>query len=190
MDDKRFFLENFIKENPESRMIVFVRTRVRAERVARAMARVGIDSLAIHGEKDQQQRTESMQQFRDGVCNILIATDVSARGIDVPDVNYVINYDLPEKCENYVHRVGRTGRGVKRGTAISFCSQEERELLEEIEAFLSKPIEVMKLGKTAYAQGVAEPEREKESLRALVVEHDAWLNRSGAKKRKPKKSKK
>jgi len=190
MDDKRFFLENFIKENPENKIIVFVRTRVRAERVAKAMGRAGINTLAIHGEKDQQQRSEAMQQFRDGACNILIATDVSARGIDVPDVNFVINYDLPEKHENYVHRVGRTGRGVKRGTAISFCSSEERELLEEIEAFLSKPIEVMKVGKNAYAQLVEAPEKDKDSLRALVAEHDEWLNKSGSKKRKPKKSKK
>jgi ATP-dependent RNA helicase RhlE len=191
MDDKRFFLERFIKENPESRIIVFVRTRVRAERVAKAMARVGIDSLAIHGEKDQQQRAEAMQQFRDGKCNILIATDVSARGIDVPDVNYVINYDLPEKCENYVHRVGRTGRGVKRGAAISLCSEEERDVLGEIETFLGKPIDVMKVGKKAYAMtvetlAIAAPDREKESLRTLVAEHDAWLNKPSAKKRKVK----
>jgi len=183
MDDKRVALEDFIKENPESRMIVFVRTRVRAERVSKAMARVGIDSLFIHGEKDQEQRAEAMQQFRDGTCNVLIATDVSARGIDVPDVNFVINYDLPEKCENYVHRVGRTGRGMKRGAAISFCAQEERDLLAEIEEFLGKPIEVMKLSKNSYAQTVAAPDRVKDSLRALVNEHDKWLSGEGKKKR-------
>jgi len=189
MDDKRLFLENFIKENPESRVIVFVRTRVRADRVAKAMERVGINSLAIHGERDQQQRSEAMQQFRDGVCNILIATDVSARGIDVPDVNYVINYDLPEKCENYVHRVGRTGRGVKRGTAISFCSSEERELLGEIEAFLQKPIEVMKIGKKAYAESVDSSKRAGNDLRVLVAEHDQWLSKTTPKKSKGKKAK-
>jgi len=187
MDDKRVALEDFIKENPESRVIVFVRTRVRAERVAKAMARVGIGSLFIHGEKDQEQRAEAMQQFREGKCNILIATDVSARGIDVPDVNFVINYDLPEKCENYVHRVGRTGRGVNRGSAISFCAQEERDLLVEIEAFLGKPIEVMKLRKNVYAQTIAAPDRAKESLRALVTEHDRWLSGDGKTKKSKRK---
>jgi ATP-dependent RNA helicase RhlE len=105
MDDKRFFLEEFIKENPDSKIIVFVRTRVRAERVAKAMERAQIRSITIHGEKDQGERSDVMKKFKEGDCNILIATDISARGIDIPDVNYVINYDLPEKAENYVHRV-------------------------------------------------------------------------------------
>jgi ATP-dependent RNA helicase RhlE len=88
MDDKRVFLERFINENPDSRMIVFVRTRVRAERVANAMERVGIEVFAIHGEKDQAHRSQVMQGFKNGASNILIATDVSARGIDIPDVHY------------------------------------------------------------------------------------------------------
>ena len=135
MDDKRFFLERFLTDNPESRVIVFVRTRVRAERVAKAMGRVGIETLTIHGEKDQRDRAEVMNAFKAGACQILIATDVSARGIDIPDVHYVLNYDLPDKAENYVHRVGRTGRGVKKGIAISFCSKEEKSRLEEIQGF-------------------------------------------------------
>ena len=100
MDDKRFFLEKFIKENPRSRIIVFVRTRVRAERVAKAMGRVGISAVTIHGEKEQADRTEVMATFKAGESNILIATDVSARGIDVPNVSYVLNYDLPDQAEN------------------------------------------------------------------------------------------
>ncbi len=125
MDDKRFFLERFIKENPDSKMIVFVRTRVRAERVAKAMERVNIVAHTIHGEKDQSERSDVMKKFRSGEYSIVIATDVSARGIDIPNVEFVINYDLPEVSENYVHRVGRTGRGVNKGTAVSFCSQDE-----------------------------------------------------------------
>jgi len=102
MDDKRFFLERFVRENPDSRMIVFVRTRVRAERVAKAMARVDIETVTIHGDKDQEQRSQVMRSFKQGNGNILIATDVSARGIDIADIDYVINYDLPEREENYV----------------------------------------------------------------------------------------
>ena len=83
-----------------------------------------------------------MKKFKECECNLLIATDISARGIDIPDVNYVINYDLPEKPENYVHRVGRTGRGVNKGVAISFCGEEEKERLEEIQQFLNKEKEI------------------------------------------------
>jgi ATP-dependent RNA helicase RhlE len=151
MDDKRFFLEHFIKDNPESKIIVFVRTRVRAQRVAKTMERVGIASLAIHGDKEQHKRIDAMKKFREGRCNLLIATDVSARGINIVDIKYVINYDLPIKTENYVHRVGRTGRGVNKGVAISFCSNEELELLDEIQAFLKKEIGVIKVNKKDYS---------------------------------------
>ncbi|MFH1772491.1 MAG: DEAD/DEAH box helicase [Candidatus Omnitrophota bacterium] len=151
MDDKRFFLEQFIKDNPKSKIIVFVRTRVRAQRVAKAMERVGIASLAIHGDREQYERTDVMKKFRAGQCNLLVATDVSARGINIADIEYVINYDLPIKTENYVHRVGRTGRGVNKGIAISFCSKEELELLNEIQGFLNKEIEVIKINKKDYS---------------------------------------
>ncbi|MBU0878049.1 MAG: DEAD/DEAH box helicase [Candidatus Omnitrophica bacterium] len=151
IDDKRFFLEHFIKDNPESKIIVFVRTRIRAERVAKAMERVGIASLAIHGDKEQYERIDVMKKFKQGQCNLLIATDVSARGINIVDIEYVVNYDLPIKTENYVHRVGRTGRGFNKGIAISFCSNEELELLDEIQEFLNKKIEVIKINKKDYS---------------------------------------
>ena len=151
MDDKRFFLEHFIMDNPESKIIVFVRTRVRAQRVAKAMERVGITSLAIHGDKEQHKRIDVMKKFREGQCNLLIATDISARGINVVDIKYVINYDLPIKTENYVHRVGRTGRGGNKGVAISFCSNEELGLLDEIQSFLNKEIGVIKINKKDYS---------------------------------------
>ncbi len=150
MDDKRFFLERFIKEHPESRIIVFVRTRVRAERVEKAMARVGITSYNLHGGKEQADRTKIMTSFKAGEFQILIATDISARGIDVSGVNYVINYDLPEQAENYVHRVGRTGRGTQKGIALSFCSKEEKPRLEKIQTFIHKPIEVIQISRKEY----------------------------------------
>jgi len=187
MDDKRFFLESFIRENSESKIIVFVRTRVRAERVAKAMERVSIPSITIHGEKDQGERSEAMRKFKEGECRILIATDVSARGIDIPDVNYVINYDLPEKAENYVHRVGRTGRGVNKGMAISFCSEDEKELLAEIQQFLNKEIEVIKLGKKDYARTLDMTQKNTSTdVQALIADHEAWLTN---KKRKPSRKK-
>jgi ATP-dependent RNA helicase RhlE len=150
MDDKRFFLARLIEENPDSKILVFVRTRVRAERVSKALERAGIQSLTIHGDKDQHDRLDVMKQFREGAVKILIATDVSARGIDIPDVDQVVNYDLPEVAENYVHRVGRTGRADKKGLAVSFCSLEEKPILDEIESFLGKPITVLAIGKNKY----------------------------------------
>jgi ATP-dependent RNA helicase RhlE len=189
-DDKRFFLERLIKENADSKMIVFVRTRIRAERVLKAMERVGIAASSIHGDKDQKTRSEAMQQFRDGECSIMIATDVSARGIDVPDVAYVINYDLPEKPESYVHRVGRTGRGINKGVAISFCSSDEKELLDDIQDFLNKPIAVIKIGQQDYSETLLPSSSDEVALKALVDEHDEWLSRKKPKKRKARKPKK
>lgn len=164
MDDKRFFLERFINEHPEKKILVFVRTRVRAERVGKAMERAGIETRTIHGDKEQHSRLEVLGQFREGVVKVLIATDVSARGIDIPDVDYVINYDLPDIAENYVHRVGRTGRGVRKGQALSFCSSEEKPMLEEIEAYLSKPIAVLEIDKNEYS----------ETLRLTEAVADKW----------------
>jgi len=186
MDDKRFFLRRFIKDNPEAKIIVFVRTRVRAERVAKALERGEITSSTLHGEKDQKERTKVMDRFKQGRTNILIATDVSARGIDIPDVHYVINYDLPEKSENYVHRVGRTGRGVKKGIAISFCSTEEKERLEEIQQFLNKPIETLTVSKKEYGHTISLSNKT-QSIKDLIQEQEEWESQKKKKKKKRKK---
>lgn len=154
MDDKRFFLERFIKEYPDQRILVFVRTKVRAERVFAAMKRVGIETLTMHGDKEQADRLKVMNDFKMGFVKVLIATDVSARGIDIQGVDFVINYDLPDVPENYVHRVGRTGRGVNKGKAISFCSPEELPVLEAIQAYVGKPISVMTIDKTDYLETI------------------------------------
>lgn len=154
MDDKRFFLERVISENPESKILVFVRTKVRAERVKSAMQRVGIESETIHGDKEQQDRLLVLDKFRTGEAKILIATDVSARGIDIANVDYVVNYDLPDVPENYVHRVGRTGRGMQKGLAVSFCAAEEKPILAEIEGFMGKKIRVLELDKQEYAETI------------------------------------
>ena len=152
MDDKRFFLERLIKEAPESKFLVFVRTKVRAERVFTAMQRVGIETLTMHGGKEQEDRLAVMTDFRNGKVKILIATDLSARGIDIENVDYVINYDLPDLPENYVHRVGRTGRGVKSGKAVSFSSKEEAKLLKDIETFLGYEIPRLEVDKETYVE--------------------------------------
>jgi len=186
MDDKRFFLERFINENPESRIIVFVRTRVRAERVAKAMERVGIKVFAIHGEKDQAHRSNVMERFKRGDRNILIDTDVSAREIDIPDVHYVVNYDMPVEPEYYVHRVGRTGRGFSKGDAISFCSSEEKEQLEAIQKLLNKKIEEIRISKKKYSLALERPSEEG-SIEDLIREQEVWEKKKRKKRKKGKK---
>jgi ATP-dependent RNA helicase RhlE len=187
MDDKRFFLERLISESPEKKLLVFVRTKVRAERVCKALERVNISSQTIHSDKDQKDRSEVMKDFRSGAKKILIATDVSARGIDIPSVDYVINYDLPELTENYVHRVGRTGRGTQKGHAVSFCSTEEKPLLEEIEGFLGSPIEVLTIDTVDYHATMASSKESRSDWKTLM--RDAEQEEYSFKKRKKKKKK-
>lgn len=189
MDDKRFFLERMINEHPGSKILVFVRTRVRAERVQAALQRVEIPSVTMHGDKDQKEREKALLSFRNGDVRILIATDVTARGIDIPDVDYVINYDLPEKAENYVHRVGRTGRGTKRGTAISFCSKEEEPVLDEIETYLTKEIEVLKITKNDYSETIDLSIEGPKDWRSLIDEAEK-VEEKRNKKAKPFRKKK
>lgn len=185
MEDKRFFLERLITQNETAKILVFVRTKVRAERVKKAMERVEIKTLTIHGDKGQKDRFEVMNQFKKGQIKVLIATDVSARGIDIPNVSYVVNYDLPEQEENYVHRIGRTGRGTHRGYAISFCSPPEKHLLEAIENYITKPISVMELDKDDYEATITFSTEAKPDWEGLKTEMEAY-EKSQRKKRKKK----
>jgi ATP-dependent RNA helicase RhlE len=185
MDDKRFFLERLVNEHPDTKILVFVRTKVRAERVLAAMERVGIKAMTMHGGKEQQDRLAIMNQFRSGAIKLLIATDVSARGIDIAEVDYVINYDLPDEAENYVHRVGRTGRGTRKGHAVSFCSEEERLVLKEIESYLSKPIRVIEIKKEDYSQTLLHTEDTTDNWKLLMREA-AQADENKFKKKKKK----
>lgn len=183
MDDKRFFLEKLIKENSGQKMLVFVRTKVRAERVHKAMERAGIETGTLHGDKEQKERIRVLNDFREGKFHILIATDVSARGIDVSGVQFVINYDLPEDPENYVHRIGRTGRGTQKGQAISFCSKEEKPLLTEIENLLGKKIDTLKINKDVYKEIVLEAQPEMYKLGELLKEAEELEEKQRKKKK-------
>ncbi len=185
MDDKRFFLVEYLQQNPEGKFIIFVRTRVRAERVAKVLERSEMQSLTIHGGAEQADRADVMKAFRAGECKILIATDVSARGIDIPDVTHVVNYDLPEKPENYVHRIGRTGRGFNKGIAVSFCSAEEKPLLVAIEELITKKIEVIKVRKDDY-KAIIEPKKDPEALdfADMIAQEEAMIAAAKRKKKK------
>lgn len=184
MDDKRFFLERLIREFPQQKILVFVRTKVRAERVFNAMQRVGIPALTMHGDKEQQDRVKVMSEFRKGAVQVLIATDVSARGIDIPGVDYVVNYDLPEEPENYVHRVGRTGRGTQKGRAISFCSPEEQPLLDRIQAYIGKPVALMSIDKKDYLETITFTEETPHDNWQLLLDEAAQEDKDRKKKKK------
>jgi len=182
MDDKRFFLEELIKTNEEAKILVFVRTKIRAERVKSAMERVGIATETIHSDKEQQDRNRTMHNFRTGANRVLIATDISARGIDIPNVEYVVNYDLPEVAENYVHRVGRTGRAGKRGQAYSFCSSEEQPLLKAIEEYTGNKIKQLEITKKDYKQVIQESNEDETDWQSLLNEENARQDKKRRKK--------
>lgn len=182
MDDKRFFLANFIQTHPVQKILVFVRTKVRAERVKKALEREEIHSITLHGDKLQNERDEAMVKFRQGEELVLITTDISARGIDIPNVEYVINYDLPESSEHYIHRVGRTGRGINKGQALSFCSSEEQIILEELDRDLGKPILRLELSKGDYALTVEEQKEAQLTDWKSLIENEE--NKKSKKKKK------
>ena len=167
-------------------MLVFVRTKVRAERVAKAMERADIDTLTMHSDKVHQERINVLEQFKQGKTKVLIATDINARGIDIPNVDMVINYDLPDEAENYVHRVGRTGRGTKKGQAISFCSKEEQATLKKIETFLHQPVTILDLEKEDYLETIsfAKETLANENLSDLLKEVELFEKSKVKKKKK------
>ncbi|ATL49885.1 RNA helicase [Chitinophaga caeni] len=183
MDDKRFFLERVVKDNEGKKVLVFVRTKVRAERVAAAMERVGIPSLTMHGGKEQVDRLDVMEQFKSGNIHLLITTDVNARGIDIPNVEIVVNYDLPDEPENYVHRVGRTGRGVQKGRAVSFCSKEEQDMLKKIEKYIGKEIHELTITKGEYNETVAlSDDTPNDNWQLLIDQHEKKQKQAKRKK--------
>jgi ATP-dependent RNA helicase RhlE len=129
-------------------VLVFTRTKHGADKVVKYLDKVGIESAAIHGNKSQSQRERALGAFRAGQCRVLVATDIAARGIDVEGVSHVINFDLPNVPESYVHRIGRTARAGATGIAISFCNGEERAFLRDIERLtrLKVPVEPLPSG--------------------------------------------
>jgi ATP-dependent RNA helicase RhlE len=142
-DDKRALLQDVLSDAAVSRAIVFARTKHGADKLARWLESAGISTDSIHGDKSQAARQRALWGFRDGRTRVLVATDVAARGIDIDDISHVINYDLPVEPENYVHRIGRTGRAGAEGIALTFCDAEERGALRGIERIIKQQIPVM-----------------------------------------------
>ncbi|MFG0276162.1 MAG: DEAD/DEAH box helicase [Phycisphaerales bacterium] len=139
---KQALLERLLEDRAVERAIVFSRTKHGADKIVRKLKSAGIDGVAIHGNKNQNQRTRALDAFRSGRTRVLVATDVAARGIDVDDITHVFNFDLPNEPEAYVHRIGRTARAGASGVAIAFCDREERDFLQAIERLTKQRIAV------------------------------------------------
>ena len=139
---KRSLLAEMLKNPALSRVIVFSRTKHGADRVAEHLGRAGVDAEAIHGNKSQGARQRALARFKSGDARVLVATDIAARGIDVESVTHVVNFDLPNVPESYVHRIGRTARAGATGVALSFCDPSERAYLRDIERLTKRPLAV------------------------------------------------
>src|SRR5439155_22650685 len=137
---KAELLAEVLRAEPIDRVLVFTRTKHGADKVVRALAKSGLDAAAIHGNKSQGQRERVLAAFRTGSVRTLIATDIAARGIEVEGISHVVNYDMPNIPESYVHRIGRTARAGADGIAISFCDAEERSFLRDIEKLIRMSI--------------------------------------------------
>ncbi len=142
--DKKRVLKDMLMSPKVTKAIVFTRTKIGADRLTKKLIEDGIKVLTIHGDKTQGQRQNALQRFRTNQVDVLVATDVAARGIDISDISHVFNYDLPEEDESYIHRIGRAGRAGKEGISISLCCHEELGLLASIEKMLKKEIPLMK----------------------------------------------
>ena len=139
--DKQRLLVDLLRRDAKGRTLVFTRTKHGANRLTRQLLDARVDAIAIHGNKSQRAREHALESFRRGSLRVLVATDVAARGIDVDGVNHVINFDLPNVPETYVHRIGRTGRAGRDGIALSFCDLEERPFLAGIERLIGKHVD-------------------------------------------------
>jgi ATP-dependent RNA helicase RhlE len=140
--DKRDLLTHILKDKNIKTALVFTRTKHGADKVVKDLSRVGITAEAIHGNKSQNARQRALSNFKNRTTRVLVATDIAARGIDVDDLTHVINYELPNVPETYVHRIGRTGRAGASGIALSFCDHEERDFLKDIQKLIAISIPV------------------------------------------------
>jgi ATP-dependent RNA helicase RhlE len=139
-EQKKELLISLLREQREKSVLVFSRTKHGADRIARVLTKAGIGSEAIHGDKSQGARERALANFKSGKTRVMIATDIAARGIDIIDLPMVINYDLPDVAETYVHRIGRTGRAGNAGTALTFCSREEEVIVRDIQKLTGKKL--------------------------------------------------
>jgi ATP-dependent RNA helicase RhlE len=142
-ENKRQLLNHILSSGNIEHALVFTRTKHGADKVVKDLVKTGISAEAIHGNKSQSARERALKGFKNRTIRVLVATDIASRGIDVDKLSHVINYEIPEQAETYVHRIGRTGRAGTEGVALSFCAREERSYLNDIHKLIKKNIEVV-----------------------------------------------
>ena len=176
---KQELLQAVLGEHAFSRVVVFTRTKKRAEECNDMLRHAGFASDSIHSDKPQHKRKRALERFTNGKTNILVATDVLARGIDVPSVDYVVNYDLPDMAEDYVHRIGRTGRAGEVGFAVSFVTRESRSELRDIESLIGREIPMMEIDSYDVDPGILETKnKNKHGKKKRVRERDIERSRA------------
>jgi ATP-dependent RNA helicase RhlE len=157
---KRSLLVKLLEDAEMDRVVVFTRTKHGANKVAEHLEKAGVSADAIHGNKSQSARQRALSGFKSGEVRVLVATDIAARGIDVQGISHVVNFELPDEPESYVHRIGRTARAGRGGSAVAFCDPGERDQLRQIERLIKRPIPVGQVeGFVPPPPGQAEPER-------------------------------
>jgi ATP-dependent RNA helicase RhlE len=173
--DKRSLLLHILKDSSIPTALVFTRTKHGADKVAQGLVRAGIRAEAIHGNKSQNARQRALENFKSRHTRILVATDIAARGIDIDELTHVINFELPNVPETYIHRIGRTGRAGASGIALSFCDKEETEYLRDIQKLIARSIPVVEDHPHVMVGGLP--------YRAPVVANPAPAGRNGAERR-------
>lgn len=157
--DKMKLLVNVLRKEPVESVIVFSRTKHRADRISRQLRDRGFSTTAMHSNKTQNQRQKALKGLETGKFQILVATNVASRGIDLASVSHVINYDTPQQAEDYIHRIGRTGRGDATGNAITFVSEEEYQYLRDIERHIGKRIDLLEYKDITIVGGHPKPKK-------------------------------
>jgi ATP-dependent RNA helicase RhlE len=184
---KRDAVAHIIRERGLKQVIVFSNTKIGASRLARHLEKEGVNASAIHGDKTQAERMAALEAFKQGTIEVLVATDVAARGLDIAELPCVINFDLPYNAEDYVHRIGRTGRAGASGDAISLCSEKDARLLADIEKLIKHNLAPIALpGLSAQRPSERRPRREETEERAPATRSSQYGGRSAHAPRKEK----
>ncbi len=175
-DDKHGVLVQLLKDEDAKQVIVFTKTKLTASRLARQLQRDGVAADAIHGDKSQLERQQALEAFKQGKVTTLVATDVAARGLDIDSLPLVVNYEIPHAPEDYVHRIGRTGRAGAKGTAISLVAPEEEKYLAEIEKLIKSKIEKVQAETPRRARPRSEPAHGYHKPQPQRPAHDPWFD--------------
>jgi ATP-dependent RNA helicase RhlE len=174
---KKSLLIRLLSDRNIRTALVFTRTKHGADKISRELIKNGINAGAIHGNKSQNARQSTLQNFKNGKLRVLVATDIAARGIDIDGMSHVINFELPNIPETYVHRIGRTGRAGATGTAISFCDHEEKIFLNDIEKLIKKSLPVQKNCEVTLPPARAYDQQQRNALTASPKRENRWIKK-------------